>query len=102
MKTKILLISAIVLGLGISTTNAQIKPREQSQHQRIKQGVKSGELTKAETKNLREDHKELHKDVKMAKADGKVTKQERKIIKKEQKKNSHKIFKKKHNKRERK
>lgn len=46
MKTKIFLIAAILFGMGFSSANAQIKEHSQNQKHRIKQGVKSGELTK--------------------------------------------------------
>jgi len=102
MRAKFLLVSAIVPGLGISSADAQIRHRAQNQHQRIKQSVKSGEFTKGEAKDLRDDHKDLHQDVKLAKSDGKITKGERKIIKKEERKESREIYRKKHNERERK
>lgn len=102
MKAKFLLIFAIALGLGPTSTNAQIRHRAVNQHQRIKQGVKSGELTKAEAKNLRGNEKDIHQDIKAAKSDGKVTAAERKDIKKDERKNSREIYRKKHNERERK
>ena len=61
MKTKFLIVAALALGLGVSNADAQIRHRAQNQHQRIRQGVKSGELTKSEAKNLREDEKDLHR-----------------------------------------
>lgn len=102
MKTKFLLTLAIILGLGINATNAQIKHRSVNQHHRINQGVKSGELTKTEAHHLRKDERDVHHDVKTAKSDGKVTRTERKNIKKEERKNSREIYRKKHNLRERK
>ncbi|MEO6136329.1 MAG: hypothetical protein ABIP35_14315 [Ginsengibacter sp.] len=101
MKTKFFLIAAIALGLGINNANAQVKQQAHTQHQRIKNGVKSGELTKKEAKDLAGDQRELHKDVKLAKADGHVSKGEKKILKKEAKKNSKEIYRKKHNKKDR-
>ena len=101
MKAKFLLVAALALGAGVSSADAQIKHRVQNQHQRIRQGVKSGELTRREAKDLREDHKELRQDVKLAKSDGKITRGERKIIKQEEKKESREIYRKKHNRRER-
>jgi uncharacterized membrane protein YebE (DUF533 family) len=102
MKTK-LLVTAIVLGAFFSTASAQQTIREKNRHERrrIAQGVKSGELTKAETKNLVQGQKEIHQDVKEAKADGVVTKEERKDIKQDQRQESRKIYRKKHNNRER-
>jgi uncharacterized membrane protein YebE (DUF533 family) len=102
MKTK-LLVTAIILGAFFSTASAQqtIKQKGRHERHRIAQGVKSGELTKAETKNLVNGQKEIHQDVKAAKADGVVTKEERKDIKKDQRQESRKIYRKKHNNRDR-
>ena len=102
MKSKILSALAIVLVLSATSAEAQIKQRAKNQHHRIKQGVRSGEITKAEAVNLRKDQKEIRQDVKEAKLDdGKITKDERKEIKQEQRQTSRKIFRKKHNKRDR-
>src|SRR5450755_825671 len=97
MKTKFLIVAAIALGLGISSADAQIRHRAHTQHQRIRQGVKSGELTKGETKSLVKDQKDLHQDIKLAKSDGKITPGEKKIITKEENKDSREIYRKKHN-----
>jgi hypothetical protein len=97
MKTKFLIVAALAIGLGVSGADAQIRHRVQTQHQRIRQGVKSGELTKPEAKNLRENQKDLHQDVKLAKSDGKITRGERKIIRKDENKDSREIYRKKHN-----
>lgn len=101
MNKKFLLATAIICALGINSADAQIKKSARNQHGRIKQGVKSGELTKAEAVNLRQDQKEIRQDVKLAKADGQVTGEEKKIIRKEQRQASHKIYRKKHNNRDR-
>lgn len=68
---------------------------------KIKQGVRSGELTKQETVALAHQQKEIRHDIKDAKADGVVTKEERKDIKKEKKQADRNIYRKKHNRRER-
>jgi hypothetical protein len=96
------LAAAIILGAMFTTANAQtIKQKGKHERHRIAQGVKSGELTKAETKNLVQGQKEIHQDVKAAKADGVVTKDERKDIKQDQRQESRKIYRKKHNNRTR-
>jgi uncharacterized membrane protein YebE (DUF533 family) len=102
MKTRVLL-TAIILGAFFSTASAQQTIKEKNRHERkrIAQGVKSGELTKAETKNLAHGQKEIHQEVKAAKADGVVTKEERKDIKQDQRQQSRKIYRKKHNNRDR-
>lgn len=102
MKTTFLA-ATIVLGALFTTANAQqtIKQKGRHERHRIAQGVKSGELTKAEAVNLAKGQKEIRKDVKAAKADGVVTRAERKDIKKDQRQESRKIYRKKHNNRDR-
>ncbi len=103
MKVKLLTTAIVAFALSVSTVNAQntIKGKAKNERQRIKQGVKSGELTKAEAKNVINDQKEIRQDVKAAKSDGTVTKEERKDIKQDQRQASRKIYRKKHNNRDR-
>ncbi len=77
--------------------DAQARKTPRHEHRRIAQGVKSGELTKHETKTLVHQKREIQQDKKLAKGDGKVTRAERKRIKREEKKASHNIYRKKHN-----
>lgn len=100
MKTKILF-SAIIMALAIGNADAQTVARQVKQHKRIKQGVKSGEITKAEAINLRNGQKEIREDKREAKADGVVTPGEKQEIRQEQRKENRKIFRKKHNNRDR-
>jgi hypothetical protein len=101
MKPTFFLITMVALAFSIGTTSAQIKQTQKNEKQRIVQGVKNGELTKAEAKNLRNDQKDIKEDIKDAKADGKFTQQERKEIKKDQRKASREIYRKKHNRKDR-
>ena len=75
----------------------EIHKRQMNQRARIRQGVKSGELTKKEAKNLRQEQKTIKAEKKIAKADGKVTPAERAEIRKDQNKASKDIYRKKHN-----
>jgi hypothetical protein len=101
MKMKLLLAAITAFCFTISSADAQVTKRAKNQHQRIKEGVQSGELTKAEAANLRTDQKEIRQDVKDARADGVVTRDERKEVKQEQRQENRKIFRKKHNERTR-
>ena len=101
MKIKFVVAAAIIMALSISNTNAQVAPNKPTSNQRIKQGIKSGELTKSETKNLVRDQKEIRQDVKSAKSDGILTGDEKKEIRKDQRQASREIYRKKHNKRDR-
>ena len=101
MKIKFFLITALLFGISISSADAQYRKRSQNQKHRVGQGIRSGELTKKEAKNLIGERKEIHRQVKLAKADGKITPIERKIIRREQRQQSHSIYRKKHNNRAR-
>ena len=101
MNTKSLFAIAIICVLGIGSADAQIRKTAKHQHTRIKQGVRTGELTKAETKNLAKDQREIRQDIKSAKADDVLTGDEKKDIRQDQNQASRKIYLKKHNKRDR-
>jgi len=104
-----LLIIGLILGLSCGTIVAQDQPtqlpsqpssapanpktpritkRQINQQARIKQGVKSCELTKGETARLEKEGAKIQTDKKAAKADGKVIPQERQNIRAEQNKAS--------------
>lgn len=62
----------------------RVTHRQINQQTGIKQGVKSGELTKGETLRLEKEQTEIQADKKAAKADGVVTPQERRHVRREQ------------------
>jgi methylthioribose-1-phosphate isomerase len=97
MQCKFLVAAAFLMAVVIGNTNAQVVRNGKTQHQRIKQGVKSGELTRAEAINLRKGQKDVRQDVKAAKADGEVTREEKNEIRQDRKVESRKIAIKKHN-----
>jgi methylthioribose-1-phosphate isomerase len=102
MKAKLFLAAAIMFSLGISSASAQVRQNAKNQHKRIKQGVRSGELTKPEAINLAKDQREIRQDVREAKRnDGVITATERKDIRQDQRQASRKIYRKKHNNRDR-
>jgi len=73
----------------------------QNEKDRIKQGVKSGELTRTETARLIHQQKNINQEIREAKSDGSVTKCERKDIRQDKKQASKNIYAKKHNKKDR-
>jgi hypothetical protein len=108
MKQTTMCILVLALGLLCGTAAAQDQPapapktpritkRQINQQERIQQGVKSGELTKGETRLLEKEQMKIQKDKKAAKADGVVTPQERRKILREQNKASRDIKRLKHN-----
>lgn len=101
MNLKLLFATVIIFAIGISNAEAQVRKTAKHQHTRIKHGVKNGELTKRETKHLVTDQRAIRQDVKSAKSDGVVTGEEKKEIRQDQRQASRKIYRKKHNKRDR-
>ncbi len=77
----------------------EVNARLENQRDRIQQGVKSGELTKKEAKNIRGQEKGMRAQVKAERAanGGKLTKDEKTQINKEMNAESKKIYRKKHN-----
>jgi uncharacterized membrane protein YebE (DUF533 family) len=99
MKTKLMVALLFIMGMSVASVNAQTRSR--TQKARIAQGVKSGELTRPEARNLVKDQREIRRDVKAARADGVVTRGERKEIRQDKNQASRKIYRKKHNNRDR-
>lgn len=102
MKTNFFALLTILFCLGLTSVNAQTGKAPRHERQRIKQGVKSGELTRRETRTLAMQQRDIHQDKKEARADGKVTAAERKHIRKDEKRANRSIYRKKHNARDRK
>lgn len=95
---KIIILGAFILTAGL--LNAQTKninERQENQKERIRQGGKSGELTKKETKQVVKQQRDIRKTKKVAKADGVVTRKEKAIIHKKQTAASRNIKRKKNN-----
>ncbi len=76
--------------------NAGINTHQAHQHHRIKQGVRSGELTHREARHLKAQQGKIRHAKRIAKADGVVTPNEKAHIKNEQARASRKIYKQKH------
>ncbi|MBI1805952.1 MAG: hypothetical protein HYR76_02735 [Ignavibacteria bacterium] len=74
-----------------------VDKREKNQQARIKEGVKSGELTNRETIRLEKQEGKIKADEMMAKSDGKVTKAERRKLHRELNRESKRVYRAKHN-----
>lgn len=99
MKTK-LFFSALLIALACTQADAQAI-RQHNQRVRIRQGVQSGELTRAEAANLRHGQREIRQEKREARADGVLTPEERREIRQDQRQESRKIWRKKSNNRDR-
>lgn len=96
------IIALAIFSVAAYTSNAQTtttaKPVStiNNDRQRIKQGVKSGELTAAETARLAAQTKKLKDEKEAYKADGTYTTEERKDLRRDKKKVSRNIYRQKH------
>ncbi len=79
-----------------TTTTAKPVSTIKNDKQRIRQGVKSGELTKAEAARLKAQTAKVNQERKDYKADGVVTTEERKDLRQDKKRLSRRIYKQKH------
>ena len=102
MKLKVIIFGLFVFGFAFAgeaqTATPKVKDRQVNQQKRIRQGAKSGELTKKEAVKLQAQQKHIQRTKKRAKADGKVTKKERAKIHNKQNKASKNIRRQKHDK----
>ena len=79
-----LLLSFTIQSKGQNNRTPKVAVKQEVQKKRIKQGVASGELTRAETKRLAKEQRAINRTKRKAKSDGKVTKRERIVISKMQ------------------
>jgi hypothetical protein len=100
MKKFTLICALVALGIALSTAQTatpRVTKRQLNQQARIGQGVKSGELTKGETRRLERQQAKIQMDKRAAKADGVVTPGERAKLNREQNRASKRVYKLKHN-----
>ena len=74
----------------------RLDAREHNQRDRIAQGVRSGELTRPETRRLVAGERRLHRHERYAKADGIVTPGERARLQRNANRMSQRIYRQKH------
>jgi CRISPR/Cas system-associated endoribonuclease Cas2 len=90
MKNRSCIIKSVLSLCGmalVSSTLAADRPqdpgvnaRQRTQHNRVQQGVRSGELTAGEAKSLKQEEKVLRQEERAYKSDGKLTVAERKDL----------------------
>jgi hypothetical protein len=103
MKRFVILVLAAALLGSISfaqTATPKVTKRQHHQQQRIKEGIKSGEVTKGEAAKLEAQQGKIAVDKAKAKSDGVVTPRERAKLNREQNRASRNIYRKKHNEKE--
>ena len=88
--------AALTVPATAGTRDPRVNERQHKQHGRMAQGVKSGELTRSEVKDLRGDQRDIRLEERQFKSDGKLTKDERQELHQDQKAASQEIYQEKH------
>lgn len=99
MKKAVVLITLLAIGaLSVSAQSAtpRVAKRQVQQQARIKEGVKSGELTRREARKLERQQAKIAVDKAKAKSDGVVMPAERRKLTREQNRASKRIYHEKH------
>ena len=86
---------------GSGTHDPRVNARQHHQHARIAQGVRSGELTRRETRKVAEGQRDIRQLERAYKSDGKLTRRERVDLHHEQNQASREIYRQKHDGQER-
>jgi hypothetical protein len=89
--------TTVASAASASTCSPSINRRERDQAWRIHQGVRSGELTRGETRSLWHQEVEIRQDERAAKRDGRLTWGERRKLDRELNRESERIYRLKHN-----
>jgi hypothetical protein len=112
MKKFVLLIGILglllaMVGEGVAATIPQstrtptVNRRQNRQHRRIRQGVRSGQLTRAEAARLRREQARIAAQKRAARRNGRVSPAERARLRREQNRANRRIYRAKHNNRRR-
>ncbi|HEY0682945.1 MAG TPA: hypothetical protein VGD45_11490 [Steroidobacter sp.] len=101
-RISLVLVMVGVMGVaGLSQAEAgdrdpRVNARQQNQHQRVRQGVRSGELTRHEVGSLAREQRDIRQLERAYKSDGQLTRAERVDLHREQNQASRDIYKAKH------
>lgn len=98
--TAISIVGLLITGSTVYADNNNdpgTNKRQQIQKNRIKEGLRSGELTVHETLHLRKQQQHINRLERAYKSDGHLTRSERHNLHRAQNKTSRQIYKKKHN-----
>lgn len=106
MKNKSLILIATLSIAAASVAQAgtrdpRINARQHAQHDRIRQGVRSGELTRQETRQVADEQRDIRQLERAYKSDGTLSRTERRDLAHEQNQASRDIYQQKHDAQER-
>jgi len=97
MFRKIALAAALaVISIPAMADTPRLDAREQNQRQRIIQGVRTGELTRPETRRLVAGERRLHRHERYVESDGRVTRGERVSLQRHAGRMNSRIYRQKH------
>jgi hypothetical protein len=88
--------SVAIPGHAAGTRDPGVNARQRNQQERVQQGVRSGELTRRETRNVREGQRDIRQLERAYKSDGTLSAAERADLHHEQNQASRQIYRQKH------
>ena len=91
-----LTLSMVAAQADAGTRDPRVNTRQHNQRERIQQGVRSGELTRRETRHLAEEQRDIRQLERAYKSDGTLTAAERRDLRHEQNQASRDIYRQKH------
>jgi len=86
---KVLLLGAIVMFFGLGTD--AFAQRNRNDRQRIRRGVRSGQITRDEARALRERQRQIRAERRGYRADGTLTREERREIRRDERQHDRQI-----------
>lgn len=95
--TLVVALSTMIVSTAFAgTRDPGVNKRQHNQHERIHEGVKSGELTHSEAKALRSEQRAIRAEEAEFKSDGKLTRGERRELHRDLNESSRDIHREKH------
>ena len=80
---KFLLLCAIVMCFGLASEASAQRYNNRGERQRIRRGIRSGQLTRDEARALRERQRQLRQERRAYRSDGTITRDERREIRRD-------------------
>ncbi|MBA2733611.1 MAG: hypothetical protein H0U54_12040 [Acidobacteria bacterium] len=93
---KVILLSAIVLFFGAASDTFGQRHNNRNDRSRIRSGVRSGQLTRAEARQLRNNQREIRQERRVYRSDGVITAAERREIRRDRRQQDRTIFRERH------
>ncbi|HEV7859955.1 MAG TPA: hypothetical protein VGO91_15160 [Pyrinomonadaceae bacterium] len=93
---KLLLLSALVLLLGLTSTSFGQGHNNRHERRRIERGIRSGQLTRDEARGLRQSQRQIRQERRGYRSDGTITRDERRDLHQDRRDLNRQIYRERH------